>query len=59
VGTSRETLQVQILALGQQNLMGTKVNKEQVNQILKMCNNEEDKKVLRDLCASFGLQYSE
>jgi len=59
MGTSRETLQVQILALGQQSLMGAKVNKEQVNQILRMCNNEEDKKVLRELCASFGLQHSE
>lgn len=59
MGISREKLQAQIVALGQQSLMGAKVNKEQVNQILRMCNNEEDKKVLRELCDSFGLQHSE
>jgi hypothetical protein len=58
MGTSREVLQAQILTLGQQNLMGVRVNTEQVNQILRMCNNEEDKKALRELCAGFGLQYS-
>lgn len=56
--TSTEELQAQIVALGQQSLMGIKVNKDQVNQILRMCNSEEDKKVLRELCAAFGLQYS-
>lgn len=57
--SSREALQTQILVLGQQSLMGIKVSKEQVNQILRLCNSEEDKKVLQELCASFGLQYSE
>ena len=55
--TSRKALVAQITALGMRSLMGVKVSKEQVNQILRMCNSEEDKKVLRELCASFGLQY--
>ena len=59
MGTPREILETQILALGQQSLMGVQVDKEKVNRILRMCNSEEDKKVLRNLCDSFGLKYSE
>jgi len=56
--TSREALQAQIMALGQKNMMGIPVSKQQVDQILRLCKSEEDKRVLRELCASFGLQYS-
>lgn len=58
MSTSIEALQAQILALGQQSLMGVEVSREQVNQILRMCTSEQDKKVLQELCDSFGLQYS-
>jgi hypothetical protein len=58
MATSTEALQAQIMALGQQNLMGITIGKEQVNQILRICKSEEDKKVLRELCLAFGLQYS-
>ena len=56
--TSKEALQAQIMALGQKNMMGIAVSKAQVDQILRLCKSEEDKRVLRELCASFGLQYS-
>lgn len=43
MGTSRDVLAAQIQALGTQSLMGTQVQKEEVNRILRMCQSEEDK----------------
>lgn len=59
MGTSRDVLAAQLQALGSKNLMGIQVKKEEVNKILRMCQSEEDKRVLRDLCDAFGLVHSE
>jgi hypothetical protein len=57
--TSRVALAAQLQALGSKNLMGIMVPKEEVNKLLKMSQNEEDKMELRQLCDAFGLAHSE
>ena len=59
MGTSKNELAAQIQALGTNSLMGVQVNPEEVNKILRMCQTEEDKRVLRELCDAFGLSHSE
>jgi|APMI01.1.fsa_nt_gi hypothetical protein len=55
---SLEMQQAEIFALGQLSMLGRPVSREQVNKILRMCKSENDRRVLRELCDSFGLPHS-
>ena len=59
MGTSRDELMAQIQALSLKKHMGMSVNKEDVNQILRMCQDVKDKDILKQMCRAFGLEFSE
>lgn len=59
MGTSRDMLAAQLQALGTKSMMGMQVDIKEVNSILRKCQSEEDKAVLRELCDAFGLKHSE
>jgi|OpeIllAssembly_1097287.scaffolds.fasta_scaffold1723857_1 hypothetical protein len=59
MGTSRDELAAQIQAWSLKKHMGMQVKQEDINQVLRMCQSEEDKAFLKKLCWALGLEFSE
>ena len=57
MGTSRYDLVAELLALSMRKHMGMDVTQE-VKNVIRKCQNEEDKKIILSLCRAYGFDVS-